>query len=371
MTDPVTAPEQEQSGTEAPSRSLSLLASQTFGDDFRGTVEEPKPEESVQPEAPEAEAEQPEPEEQEAAEAEGEEQPEPEASEDGTEAEDDKQVVSSFSELVESQEWDWDWFKNLSTPVKVDGESVDVSFSDLVKSYRTEQEASKRITEAKTQAEAATQEIQQRQQALDGQFKVAAALIENAEQLIDQDASQVDWADLRQSDPAEYAARKDEIRERRAEIDRMKREAVDSYQTLTAEQQKEAEKEQQEYLVKQQTALLEKLPEWKDEKVATAERSEIVDYLRKEGFEDQDIFNATDHRLVIMARKAMQFEKGGEAKASAAKKKVAKVPVTVKPSAPKSQDQINQEQVAKQQARLKKSGNIDDALSVLRARRSN
>jgi heme-binding NEAT domain protein len=70
-----------------------------------------------------------------------------------------------------------------------------------------------------------------------------------------------------------------------------------------------------------------------------------------------------------MARKAMQFDKGGQAKVSAAKKKVAKVPKTMKPGAPKPQEQINQEQVAKHKAKLKKSGKLDDAMELLRARR--
>lgn len=369
MTDTETGPEQAPTGTEAPARGLFNLARESFGNDFHGTVEDAKPEDT-QPETPETEADQPEPEQQEAEQAEGEEQPETETTEEGTEDEGADEVVSSFSELVESQEWDWDWFKGLKTPVKVGAETREVSFSDLVKSYRADEEANSRVAEAKTQAEALTQKVQERQQALDGQFKVAAALIENAEKLIDQDTSQVDWAQLRQDDPAEYAARRDEVRERRAEVERMKREAVESYQTLTEDQQKEAEQNRQTYLAEQQEALLEKLPEWKDEKVSTAERTEIVEYLRKEGFDDQDIFNATDHRLVIMARKAMQYDKGGQAKVTAAKKKVAKVPKTMKPGAPKPQEQINQEQLAKRQAALKKSGSIDDAFAILKARKA-
>ena len=107
MTDTEAAPEQEPTEEETPPRRLSLLAQQNFGNEFHGTVQE-----EPETEPPEDEAEQPEPEAEES-----EEQPEPEITEEGTE--DEEELVSSFSDLVESQEWDWDWFKTLSTPVSV------------------------------------------------------------------------------------------------------------------------------------------------------------------------------------------------------------------------------------------------------------
>ncbi len=370
MNDTVTTPEQESTGAQGASRPLSLLAKETFGDSFHGTVKEAEPEgeqvetleggEDPAPEETEVEA---------VEQAEGEE-PESETPEEGTEStEEGEELVSTFAELVEAQELDWDFVKGLKVPVNVDGETANPTFSELVKSYRTGGEADKRVEEAKTQAAALTQELTQRQQALDGQFQVAAKLIENAEKLIDQDVSQIDWNTLRQDDPAEYAARHAETKDRREQIERMKREAVESYQTLTEEQQRERAEERKKYFAQQSTALLTKLPEWQDETTATAERERIVVYLRNEGFEDQDIMGATDHRLVVMARKAMLFDER-QGKASVAKKKVAKVPKVLKPGTPKPQDQINQEKRDKARERLRNSGSLDDAMALLQASRN-
>lgn len=371
MADDATAPEQVQSATEGTTRSLSLLARESFGAGFHGTVDDKQPEATEHRETPHEEA---------SADIEAEaetdehETPEPETPEVGEEREeqdgDDGESIKSFQELVETQNFDWDWFKTLSTPVNVDGETVDVSFSDLVKSYRSEEGAKQRVEQATAEAQALTQEVTQQREQLEGQLVVAAELIGAVENQLDSEAGSIDWKRLREDDPAEYAAKKDEIRERRQQLDAMKAKARETYRSATAEQQAKAKKQQAEYLAEQRGVLLEALPDWRDAEKAKVERESLVTYLRGSGFDEQDIRNAADARLVILARKAMLYDEG-KAKVNAAKKRVAKVPKTLKPGTPKPQDQINQERFQKQRARLRETGSIEDAAALLRASRKN
>ena len=116
------------------------------------------------------------------------------------------------------------------------------------------------------------------------------------------------------------------------------------------------------HLVEQQRIIAAKLPEWKDEQKATAEKTAIRDYLIKQGFEAAELSNVTDARSVLMARKAMLYDQM-VVKAAAAAKKVATLPNKAeRPGGGESQT-LDRRDAAFQ--RLSKSGRVEDAASVI------
>lgn len=357
-----TQPTDQQQGAERP---LSLLAKGYYGDSYHGEVEEQKADDP--PEDPEGQKEEAETEEAQASEEEADADDTPDDGADD-EGEDGEVAISSVDELIETQEWDREWFNSLEVPVKVDGEPAKAKLSDLVANYQINRAADKRLEEAKAKREAHTKEIAEKEKQLEGQFATAAKLIEGAEKLLDADSSSIDWNALKADDPAEYSAKKIEFQERRDAIEKAKSEAVESYQKMVQEGQKKAQEEFQEQLLKEQEKLLEKLPEWNDPVKAKEEQSQLRNYLIEQGFTEQDVMGASDHRLILLARKAMLFDTG-QKKVNAAKKKVRKVPKVMKPGAPKPQQQANREKADKARAKLRQSGSIDDAFLALKAKR--
>lgn len=352
---PTIEPTEPQPGAERP---LSLLAKEAFGSEFKGEVKTPEtPVETEEPEETEtpedASSEEP---------VETEETP---AEESGTSEE---IPISSLTELTEHEGWDSDWVNALKVPVKVDGTPAEATLSDLVANYQMNAAADKRLEETKVKTKAQTEELRVKSEVLDGQFATVAKLIENVEGVINQEVQSIDLSALRESDPAEYAAKVAETNERRMSVDAMKKEAVAAYQQSTAEQQKNQQEELGKYIAAEQSALLEKLPEWRDQKTAKDEGEKLSKFLLSQGFSDQDIATAYDHKLVLIARKAMLFDEG-QTKVATAKKKVAKVPKVMKPGTPKPPEQANKERVDTQRARLRKSGSIDDAFALLKAKR--
>lgn len=358
MTEEAAAPTTEPNEiTEraAPVRSFSLLAKEMFGDEFKGEVKtETEPKEQVE-EAKSSDAEQ----EEAPADGDGE-------TESATET--DEAPISSVSELIEHLETDPEWFNGLKVQVKVNDKPVETTLSDLIKNYQIEEAAKDRLEQAKAKAQAVNQELAEKSQALEGQFAVVAKMVEGAEALLNQDVRAVDWAKLREDDPAEYAARHAEIRERRDRIELMKRDAVTSWQEAGAKTQAERLVQLRQHLQSEQSALLENLPEWRDDAKAKAEKAQLADYLLKRGFTQQDVMGASDHRLVLLARKAMLFDQG-QAKVDVAKKKLAKVPKVMKPGAAKPQEQISRERLEHSHSKLRKTGSFDDALAYLKAKR--
>lgn len=340
---------------EQPKKNWSLLASEAFGGQFHGEVSaEPAPTEAAPEQAEEVDT----------------------GITSGVEVELSEQVaqateespISSIDELISHYEFDPAWMDSLEIPVKINGEEGRAKLADLKASYQIKEAAEARLKEAKERARAEIQAVAEKREQLQSQFAIVGSLIDKAEKSFTKDESGVDWERLRQQDPAEWAAKREEFKQRREEIERLKREAVDSYKSTAAQAENEMRERQQQYLQEQAQQLVEKLPEWKDPETAKAEKTAVAEYLLNQGFTQEDISAASDHRMVILARKAMLYDRGKD-KAEVAQKKVTKIPKVLKPGATKPQEQINIERQNQAKAKLKATGSIETALELMRSRR--
>lgn len=323
---PPTEPEVETT-QEAPNEGPSLL------DNMYG---------SDQPSEPEADEQQP------VAEPGGGEagEPEPVAAEPGG---DDGQAetVSTLSELLESQEWDSDWFDGLKVPIKVDHQTTEVAFKDLVSNYRQNSAADKRLEEVKAKITAANDEIAAKNDESQRLLSVGSKLIKHAEDTLQAEMGAVDWASLKEEDPAEYSAKKIEFQERRDALEQAKAEARSEIEQLNERAQQEAKLQHREYLAQENQLLLEAIPEWQDDKIAQSEKAELARFLIGQGFTEDDVNGAADHRLIVVARKAMLFDQM-KASSDAPKKRVVKTPKVLKPGTktPKDEKEKPQDRVS-------------------------
>jgi hypothetical protein len=351
MDTPTVAPTET---SEQPKKSWSLLASEAFGDQFHGEVAEY----SSQPVAEQEQAEQ----------EEHAQQPEQIQQEAQPEESHEERPIESMDELVRHYELDPDWMDTLDIPVKINGAEGKAKLSDLKASYQIKEAAEARLRDAKEKSRAEIQIIAEKREQLQSQFAVVGSLIDKAEKSFTKDETKVDWEKLRQQDPAEWSAKREEFKQRREEIERLKREAVDSYRSTIATAENENKERQQQYLQEQAQQLVEKLPEWKDPETAKAEKTAVAEYLINQGFTHEDISAASDHRMVLMARKAMLYDKGKD-KSEVTAKKLTKIPKVLKPGSPKPQEQVNRDRQTQVKAKLKATGSLEDALEILRSRR--
>lgn len=161
---------------------------------------------------------------------------------------------------------------------------------------------------------------------------------------------QTDWKALLESDPVEYLRRKELAEERKAKF---------------AELQQQNQARQQEHLKAVLTAerdkLLEKLPEWKDEKVAEKAKNEMKSYLQTHGFSQGEIDGITDHRVIVLLDKAMRFEALG--KKDLAAKRIEKLPPKVERPGAANENKVNP--VRNANLKLKQTGKLDDAAAAI------
>lgn len=361
MDTPTVAPATET--TAQPQKNWSLLASEAFGNNYHGEVTETEsaPIETVEqnPVAVSVAAS-----EEETDEEQGEVETQ---AQEATEASDEV-PISSFDELTKHYEFDPDWVDSLEVDVKINGEPGKAKLADLKANYQIREAAEARLKEAKEKARAETQIIAEKRDQLNGQYAVVAGLIDKAEKSLTKDESAINWDQLRSQDPAEWTAKREEFKQRKEEISRLKQEAVGSYQNSIATSEQESKERQQQYLQEQAQQLVEKLPEWKDPSTAKTEKTAVAEYLMNQGFSQEDISTASDHRMIILARKAMLYDKGSD-KAAVAQKKVVKIPKVLKPGAPKPPEQISREQREQAKSRLRQTGSLEDALALMRSGR--
>lgn len=294
------------------------------------------------------------------------------AASDDASADDGGDEVASVGELIATMEADPEWFQGLQVDVKVNGQTSQVPFRDLVASYQTNQAAEAKLEQAKTKSQEAQQAFQQRNAALEAQFATAGQIITEAEKVLLADMEAIDWKTLHEEDPAAWSAEKVKFNERKSQLAQLKQALVQQYQQGALQRQQELQGQQQEHVAAEIEALNEQMPkvsaDWGNPQTLPAAKARLSDYLLRSGFTQDDINNAYDHRLLIMAEKARLHDEA-KVKVDVTKKRIRKVPKVMKPGAPKDAGQANVEQVQNAQRALRKSGALDDAVALLRAKR--
>lgn len=166
--------------------------------------------------------------------------------------------------------------------------------------------------------------------------------------------NKIDWATAFDSDPfnaLKLKEQRDQLREQRA----------NKVAQFTAKQRQleagQAEASQKRLAAEQQ-ALIAKLPEWSNSDVAQKEQRAITSQLANYGFNEAEIAQLVDHRMLLVARDAMQW-RALQASKPAQLKQVRQAPPVVKPGA------VSPDAKAKAEAReftkeLRKAGRQND-----------
>lgn len=305
--------------------------------------------------APESEVDDTEPddsEEEEPTESPDEDETSDDESEEAEESDEDAEAAEDDEEAPEATP------KPRTHKVKVDGEDVEVEEDELLRGYsrtadytrKTQQLAAERKT---FESEAAAIRVERQ--------KYATALTQLNDALSQMNPAEPDWNTLRQENPTEYAATWAAWQQHEKEVAAVESERQSIIATLTADQQREA----YTVLEAEKAKLVEAIPSWKDESKAKAEKSAIAEYARNAGYTDEDLASVTDHRAMVMLRKAMLFD-ASQAKAKAVKPIVKQRIEAVKVSVPGSKVTKPKDSAsAKARGRLAKTGRVSDAAATI------
>jgi hypothetical protein len=212
--------------------------------------------------------------------------------------------------------------------IKVDGKDVELTADEMAEHYKNglrQKDYTQKTMAAAEESKAAAAEKEKAKAERDNYAQKLQHFAIQANGELNSLAAGL-TEELLNSDPVEYLRQERIFKERQAQLSQAQQEL----QQIGLEQKQEHEQAVKSYQAQQLEALQAKLPEWKDPAKAKAEADQIKAYLKGEdiGFNDAELGSLGDHRMVLMARKAMQYD-ALMAKAKSAVKKVESAPAKV------------------------------------------
>lgn len=257
---------------------------------------------------------------------------------EGTEAEqaeetgDEPWVPQSLEELAEALGVDEEKILNtLTVDRKVDGEVSKATLAELRKTNQLESSLYKRLETAANERkalEATAAQIQEQAVAAEQKRQEAEQGLDAVEKVLQADYQAIDWEGLKREDWETYQRTRDEMSGRYQMYVAAKNEIEEQRKQDSEKQQQQMQQQMTQYRAAQAQMLVEKVPDWKDEKKFTSEVSQLKEYLKNDGLDDTSINSMQDHHLWVWARKAMLYDKG---KAAATGKRKQDVPKFVRP----------------------------------------
>lgn len=245
--------------------------------------------------------------------------------------------------------------------IEVDGKPVKLTKAEVAEHYKNglrQQDYTRKTMEAadvRKTADAEIQKTRQERSVLAQQLNTFAIQADGEIQQLQKALTEELWA----NDPVGFIEIERTVKHRQAQ----QAEAQGHLHNLNQQQQAEQAEAMKANLEEQGRQLLAKIPEWKDAAKVDAEVKEIKRYLGTAGFADAEQ-SFTDHRFIILSRKAMQYDALME-RAKGAVKKVATLPAKVE--RPGSAEVSKPDGRTDAMKRLGRSGSIEDAAAAFGA----
>lgn len=234
---------------------------------------------------------------------------------------------------------------------KIDGEEGRAKFQDLVKSYQLEGHLNKQNMEVAEQKKALQAKIAEVEQQATQRVQQLESLTKLAWDELNREYNAVNWQELRQYDPAEYAAKLADFQQRDARI----RSALSHLDQEKSQSEQVKQAKLAEKLAESEKLVLQSIPEWMNQEVANRDVAKLKEYLPKAGFTLDENDYLTDHRFVVMLRKAMLYDDLQQSK-DIVTKKVVKAPKLVKPGSPQTKQERDGKTITALKSTIKKSG---------------
>ncbi len=234
---------------------------------------------------------------------------------------------------------------------KVDGQEIEVTLEEALKGYSRTQDYTRKTQELADKRKG----FEAEETAVRAERAQAAQYLKQLEQVIDEATpKEPNWDTLRKENPARFA-------EEWAAWDQHKKEReVLRQQSAEAEAQVSQDRQEQlgRHLASEQTKLLDAIPEWKDAEKSKAEKAELASYAVSLGYTAEQLGEVTDHRVVLMLRKSMLFDKQ-QAKRPALTERIEKVRTATPGAGEVARAQVSE--TTRRIQRLAKTGRREDA----------
>ena len=305
----------------------------------------PKEEEKPQEQTTEETQNSPEPTQEESS---TEDQPEEQENTEAESQEEATEEVSQDEEQIETQEKQ----DSPNYTVKVNGQELEVTLDELRNGYSRDADYRQKTESLAFEKKQFQSESEKQRQDYSAKLNEANQMLSVAQQQLNSEINSADLEKLYEEDPTEAAR-----------IEHRLRKKQDKINLAMAKNQSEQKKQFDMFLKDQQVKLVSKMPEFKDPEKANQLKSSMKSTLNAYGFNDTEVAQVYDHRIVMLVNDAMKFRNLQKAKPNIAKK-ITKPGKVFTSGVKQTKADVSLKAKKDKLSRLKKTGSHKDAASI-------
>tara|TARA_R100000995_G_scaffold48065_1_gene22931 strand:+ start:6743 stop:7807 length:1065 start_codon:yes stop_codon:yes gene_type:complete len=294
-------------------------------------------------------------------------QQDPEQVEEVEEPTEETWQVETLGQLADQIEVDAADLYNLKIPVNgSDGERQEITIGQWKDDWQSKEKSEKIASETVAIKQKLEDQLNREVQQFEKDSQQGAEFIQELQENFLNEFKTVDWTTLEQTDPTQFMIQRQKFADKRAYLENLRSKAAQNWEVRQNEFKAKRVKTMEEAIEKEQKALITAIPEWNDENVFNAESAKIRQFLKTNGYSEDQVNNITDHRFFVMVRNAMQLNDLQDKTKKVRKKTAAKVGKKIlKPGAKRTNAAIKQDADNKVRQNLKKSGSVNDAAAAI------
>ena len=237
--------------------------------------------------------------------------------------------------------------------VKVDGVEYEVNQDELISGYQRDSDYRRKTESLSIERQSFRDETDKKNQEISQRMEMATQAINLANQQLGLEEQNI--AQLMETDPTEAQRQLFFLNQKK--------------QTLAQEHHKLSEarnQEMQKYIASENQKLLLEMPEMRNPETAKQVRGKIKSFLTQQGFSEQEMNGITNHKVFKLVNMAVKFNEL-QGKRNLAQQKVQNAPKVVKGGVVQSKESKQRRVAEDKMARLRKTGNTEDATSILKS----
>ena len=259
--------------------------------------------------------------------------------------------VSQEKEQIDTQEKQ-DSTEESTYKVKVAGQEYDVTLDELRNGYSRDADYRRKTEELSYDKKIFAAESEKQRQDYSTKLNEANQMLSVAQQQLNAEINSSDLEKLYEEDPTEAARIEHRLKRKQEQLNQ-------------AMQKTQLEQKQQlrSYIDDQKKKLVMKMPEFNDKSKASHLATSMKDLMNGYGFNDNEISQVYDHRVVMLVNDALKYRNLQKAKPNLAKK-ITKPGKVFSSGVKQSKSDIGLKARKEKLSRLKKSGSVNDAASI-------
>lgn len=195
--------------------------------------------------------------------------------------------------------------------VKVHGREFEVTKDELVRGYQRQKDYQVKTAELAGKGRELTGHHQQQAQFYQHQIANTAAILEGVKTALVGDLNSPQMQQLKAADPQQWAVARQMMQERIDQVNTFFGNLIEQRKGHEAKLS-EAQKHQRMATIREELGLLlQHVPDWQessDERIPPAQ-VRVGQYLTKAGFAPEEFKSITDHRMLLTAWKAMEYDR--------------------------------------------------------------